>query len=118
MHRPTVLLADDSSHVRQLVEQQLRDTCRIVTATNGKEALEQFARQPVALVLLDMNMPVLDGYATALAIRQRPDGRLVPIVALTASEDDDARTRAAAAGCTMHVVKPVTAGALRSAVEL
>ena len=118
MHRPTVLLADDSPHVRQLVIQQLRHRCHVVTATNGNEALEQFARQPIALVLLDMNMPVLDGYATALAIRQRPDGQVVPIVALTASEDDDARVRAAAAGCTMHVVKPVTAAVLRSVVEL
>lgn len=117
MHRPTVLLADDSPHVRQLVKQQLRGSCRVVTATNGKDALEQFARQPVALVLLDMNMPVLDGYATAVAIRQRADGLLVPIVALTASEDDDARMRAAAAGCTMHVVKPVTAGVLQSVVD-
>ena len=117
MHRPTVLLADDSPHVRQLVKQQLRGTCHVVTATNGKEAIEQFARQPVALVLLDMNMPVLDGYATAAAIRQSPGGSLVPIVALTASEDDDARMRAAAAGCTMHVVKPVTAGVIQSIVE-
>ena len=117
MEQPTVLLADDSPHVRQLVTQQLRGMCRVVTVANGKEALEQFARQPVALVLLDMNMPVLDGYATAVAIRQSPDGLLVPIVALTASEDDDARKRAAGAGCTMHVVKPVTAGVIQSIVE-
>jgi CheY-like chemotaxis protein len=115
--RPTVLLADDSPHVRQLVIQQLRGMCRVVTATNGKDALEQFARHAVSLVLLDMNMPVLDGYATAVAIRQRPDGLLVPIVALTASDDDEARTRAVAAGCTMHVAKPVTAGVLQSIVE-
>lgn len=114
--RPAVLLADDSPHVRQLVRQQLGGICRVVTARDGKEALEQFARQPFALVLLDMNMPVLDGFATASAMRQRSDGRLVPIVALTASEDDEARTRAAAAGCTSHVVKPVTARALQSVV--
>ena len=114
--RPAVLLADDSPHVRQLVRQQLRGTCRVVTARNGREALDQFARQPIALVLLDMNMPVLDGFATAAAIRQRSDGQLVPIIALTASEDDEARTRAAAAGCTSHVVKPVTARVLHSIV--
>jgi len=114
--RPAVLLADDSPHVRQLVTQQLRGICRVVTAPNGKAALEQFARQPIALVLLDMNMPVLDGFATASAIRQRSDGRLVPIVALTASEDEDARVRAAAAGCTTHVVKPVTGRILQSVV--
>ena len=115
--RPAVLVADDASAVRDLVELSLRDTYRIVQATNGQEALEQFARQPIALVMLDLNMPVLDGYATAAAIRLRDDGQQVPIVALTGADGEDARDRARAAGCTMHLVKPVRRATLLSAVD-
>lgn len=115
--RPAVLVADDAPEVRDLLKQRLRDTYRIVQATNGQEALEQFARQPIALVVLDLNMPVLDGYATAAAIRLRDDGQQVPIVALTGDDRQDARDRARAAGCTMHLVKPVRLATLLSAVD-
>jgi len=115
--RPAMLVADDASAVRDLVKLRLRDTYRIVQATNGQEALEQFARQPIALVMLDLNMPVLDGYATAAAIRLRADGQQVPIVALTGADGKDARDRARAAGCTMHLVKPVGLATLLSAVD-
>ncbi len=116
--RPAVLVADDASAVRDLLKLRLRDTYRIVQATNGQEALEQFARQPIALVLLDLNMPVLDGYATAAAIRLRDDGQQVPIVALTGADGQEARDRARAAGCTMHLVKPVRLATLLSAVDV
>ena len=115
--RPAVLVADDSPEIRQLVKHRLRETYRVVSAGNGREALEQFDRQPISVVLLDMHMPVLDGYATAAAIRMRDDGRQVPIVALTGVEGAEARARAAAAGCTMHLTKPVRLATLFSTVE-
>ena len=115
--RPAVLVADDAPEIRQLVKLRLRDSYRIVQAANGRDALEQFARQPISLVLLDMNMPVLDGYATAAAIRLREDGRRVPIVALTGAEGQEARDRALAAGCTTHLPKPVRLATLFSTVE-
>ena len=115
--RPAVLVADDAPEVRDLLKLRLRDTYRIVQASNGQEALEQFARQPIALVMLDLNMPVLDGYATAAAIRLRADGQQVPIVVMTGDDRQDARDRARAAGCTMHLVKPVRLATLFSAVD-
>ena len=115
--RPAVLVADDSPDIRQLVKHRLRGSYRVVPAVNGREALEQFGRQPIAVVLLDMHMPVLDGYATAAAIRMREDGRSVPIVALTGAEGAEARARAAAAGCSMHLLKPVRLATLFSTVE-
>ncbi len=115
--RPAVLVADDAAEIRQLVKLCLRDSYRIVQAANGHDALEQLGRQPIALVLLDMNMPVLDGYATAAAIRLREDGQRVPIVALTGTEGPEARDRAVAAGCTMLLAKPVRLTTLCSTVE-
>ncbi|MEQ1729169.1 MAG: response regulator [Vicinamibacterales bacterium] len=115
--RPAVLVADDAPEIRRLVTLRLRGTYRIVQAVNGRDALEQFGRQPISLVLLDMNMPVLDGYATAAAIRLREDGQDVPIVALTGSDGQAVRDRAVAAGCTMHLAKPVRLATLVSTVE-
>lgn len=74
--RPAVLVVDDAPEIRQLVRHRLRDTYRVVQAVDGQQALEQFGRQRVSVVLLDMNMPVMDGYATAAAIRRRADRRL------------------------------------------
>ena len=115
--RPAVLVVDDAPEIRQLVRHRLRDTYRVVQAVDGQQALEQFGRQRVSVVLLDMNMPVLDGYATAAAIRRRADGAGVPIVAVTGNEEFDSRERAAAAGCTMHLMKPVRLATLFSTVE-
>ncbi|MFN7916146.1 MAG: response regulator [Vicinamibacterales bacterium] len=115
--RPAVLVADDSPEIRQLVKHRLRDTYRVVQAVNGREALEQFGRQHISVILLDMNMPVMDGYATAAAIRLREDGRHVPIVAVTGNEETESRERATAAGCTMHLMKPVRLATLFSTVE-
>lgn len=115
--RPAVLVVDDAPEIRQLVKLRLRDTYRIVQAVNGREAIEQFGRQQISVVLLDMNMPVMDGYATAAAIRLREDGRHVPIVAVTGNEETESRERATAAGCTMHIMKPVRLATLFSTVE-
>jgi len=115
--RPVVLVADDAPEIRQLVRHRLRDTYRVVPAVNGQDALEQFGRHPVSVVLLDMNMPVMDGYATAAAIRLREDGRQVPIVAITGNESTESRERAVAAGCTLHLMKPVRLATLFSTVE-
>ena len=115
--RPAVLVVDDAPEIRQLVRHRLRDTYRVVQAVDGQQALEQFGRQRVSVVLLDMNMPVMDGYATAAAIRRRADGADVPIVAVTGNEESDSRERAAAAGCTMHLMKPVRLATLFSTVE-
>ena len=101
--RPAVLVVDDAPEIRQLVRHRLRDTYRVVQAVDGQQALEQFGRQRVSVVLLDMNMPVMDGYATAAAIRRRTDGAEVPIVAVTGNEESESRERSVAAGCTRCV---------------
>lgn len=115
--RPVVLVVDDSPQVRRIVSLRLRDRYRVVQAANGREALEQFGRQAVSVVMLDMHMPVMDGYSTAAAIRRREDGREVPIVAVTGDESAESWDRASAAGCTLQLVKPVRLTTLASIVE-
>src|SRR5258708_7858033 len=76
---------------------------RVTRADNGGVALEQVAREPIDVVLLDMRMPVMDGWAFARAYRQQP-GPHAPIVVLTAAQD--AASRAAQIQADDYLGKP------------
>jgi CheY-like chemotaxis protein len=106
-----ILLADDSPDNRLLVRAYLREAPYLLdNAENGREAIERFTSTAYDLVLMDIQMPEVDGYAATRAIRQweRDHGRpRTPIVALTASAVDDAVRGTREAGCDAHVTKPV-----------
>lgn len=105
--RATILVAENEETNRHLMEQILiLAGYACVLATNGLEALCALDLERVDLVLLDLSMPVLDGYRTTELIRQRPDGAELPIVAVTAHAMSDNRARALRSGCTDYLVKP------------
>jgi PAS domain S-box-containing protein len=76
-------------------------------ANDGREALDAFERIHPEVTLLDIGLPVLNGYEVARAIRERPLGRDVMLIAITGWGQEDDRTRARAAGFDAHLVKPV-----------
>jgi CheY-like chemotaxis protein len=86
-----VLVVEDQDDIREFVAFVLQNEgyC-VATADNGAVALEIVGRKPVGVVLLDMRMPVMDGWAFADAYRQQP-GPHAPIVVLTAAQDAEAR---------------------------
>lgn len=86
-----VLVVEDQDDIREFVALVLQNEgyC-VATADNGAVALEEVSRKPVGVVLLDMRMPVMDGWAFADAYRRRP-GPHAPIVVLTAAQDAAAR---------------------------
>ena len=105
-----VLLVDDSA-VNLLVATTMLERCglRVTPAENGRQALEQLRAQRFDLVLMDCQMPELDGYAATVAWRQEEARRLLPrtpVVALTASAVDDDRARCLASGMDGYLVKP------------
>jgi PAS domain S-box-containing protein len=106
-----ILLVDDSDDNRFLVESYLRDTpCRLEIAENGEAAVRKFKDNEYDLVLMDMQMPVMDGYAAVAAIRQweREQNRpSTPIVALTAYAFDEDLERSRAVGCNAYLTKPL-----------
>lgn len=105
-----VLVADDAPDNRRLVSFLLRRAgAEVATADNGATALDcaAAALPPYDLVVLDMQMPVLDGYAAATELRRR--GFAGPIVALTASAMATDRERCLLAGCTDYATKPIEA---------
>ena len=116
-----ILLAEDSPDNRLLIAAYFkRLPYQIETAENGKVAVEKFCSGRYDLVLMDIQMPVMDGYTAVRTIRawetehRRP---ATPILALTASTLDDDIRRAFAAGCNAHIAKPVRKATLLTAIE-
>ena len=79
----------------------------IIEASDGEQAVEVAARECPDVVLMDLNLPLLDGFAAAERIRSSPELRETVIVAVTAYHDPDLRARALAVGCNAIVTKPL-----------
>jgi len=105
---PVVMLVEDFQDTRQMMRRMLElQGCRVVEAVNGQEAIELSQRGGLDLVLMDLNMPVLDGFNATLRIREYERTRDVPVVAVTAYDSAEARAAAGAVGCCDYVVKPL-----------
>jgi class 3 adenylate cyclase/CheY-like chemotaxis protein len=101
-----ILAVDDTpQNVRLLEAVLLPRGYRVVAASSGAEALETLAAEPVALVLLDVVMPGMDGYAVCRAIRASPATSFLPVVMITASGEQE-KVRAIEAGADDFVLKP------------
>jgi len=115
-----VLLADDSPDNRMLIRAYLKKTpYSLDEAENGQVALNRFIEGKYDVVLMDIQMPVLDGYSAVRMIRDWEKDhhhKRTPIIALTASALDDAVRRAKDVGCDMHVSKPVKKATLLDAI--
>jgi PAS domain S-box-containing protein len=118
--RPIVLIADDAPESRLLAKRFLMvgGNYRLLFASNGEIALELFERHRVDLVLMDMEMPGLDGYEATRAIRNLPGGvaEQVVVLAMTAHTDPTALKRCLDAGCTGIVQKPLERKSLTAAI--
>ncbi|MGO9603078.1 MAG: response regulator [Candidatus Binataceae bacterium] len=111
-----ILLADDSADNRALIVAFLKDTpCQVDTVEDGARVVERFKRETYDLVLMDLQMPVMDGDEATREIRrfERETRRShTPIVALSASVLSESVAKSLAAGCDAHVGKPVKKAAL------
>jgi signal transduction histidine kinase/CheY-like chemotaxis protein len=104
---PRVMLVEDNA-VNQMVAKGMLSKmgCSVLLANHGAEALERLAQEPVDLVLMDCNMPVMDGYEASRRIRQNPDWANLPIIALTANAMLDERAHCLDAGMNDYLAKP------------
>ncbi len=106
--QPRILVVDDDLATRLLAsEALLADGFSPVEAEDGHDALAQFDRQTPDAILLDVNMPGIDGYEVCRRVRQRPGGVATSILVMTASDDVDAVERAFASGATDFLTKPL-----------
>ncbi|MEZ6041179.1 MAG: PAS domain S-box protein [Planctomycetaceae bacterium] len=106
----SILVVDDRRDIRFLAQHMIEKAGgRVLTATNGQEAIDRLtgsqAPHGIDLVLMDMQMPVVDGYTAARTLRER--GCRIPIIALTANAMMDDRNKCLQSGCTDYTTKPL-----------
>src|SRR5215467_6697612 len=114
-----ILVVDDN--VENLVALQAileQPGQRLVTATSGRDALRALLRQDFAVVLLDVNMPLVDGFETAALIRDRPRSKHTPIIFVTAYGEDEHLARAYALGAVDFIRTPVVPEILRAKISV
>jgi len=103
-----ILVVDDTLQNRLLAEVRLQSAgYRVSQAESGEQALDMFLAEVPDLVLLDVRMPGLDGFDTLQRMRALPHGKEVPVVFLTALDDEDTHRRALAAGAEDFLSKPL-----------
>ena len=103
---PTILLVEDNELNRDMLSRRLeRKGYTVVCALDGQQAVDMAAAMPYDLILMDMSLPVLDGWEATRRIRAT--GSKVPIIALTAHAMDGDERKAREAGCDDYDTKPV-----------
>ena len=114
----TFLIADDYPQNREFLRAVI-ESCgyAVVEAANGREAIERLRESGAGAVILDLQMPEMDGYETIAEIRRDPAFARLPAVALTAYAMDHDRERAAAAGFNAFWTKPISAAKLRELIR-
>ena len=117
--RVVLLVDDDARNIFALSSILERRGMRVLTATTGKEAIQIIEETPdVAIVLMDIMMPEMDGYQTTARIRKNPRFARLPIVALTAKAMKGDREKCLEAGASDYLAKPVNTEQLLSALRM
>jgi len=113
------LLVAEDNHINQIVIKNMLESFGIspVIVENGEEAVKVIQDQEFDMVLMDCQMPVLDGYKATNRIRNLPNFQHIPIITLTADVMPEDITRALEAGCNAHLAKPIDIDKLKSCLK-
>lgn len=104
----TILVVEDYEDASLAMRLALEDCgYRILEASDGEQAVALAARERPDIILMDLQLPVLDGLAATRRIRAVPDLKEIVIVAVTAHHESDYRAQALAAGCNAFISKPI-----------
>jgi len=104
----TILVVDDSATVRKLIIYSLGpNNYNCLEASDGVEALEKMAQNPVDLIIADLNMPKMDGLELIRTIRK--GNRSIPVIMLTTQGDQESRKEGLDAGANVYLIKPAPA---------
>lgn len=115
---PRILLVEDNEENRQFLSRRLqRRGYDVVIATDGQQGVDMARSEDPDLVLMDLNMPVLDGWQAAGILRSDPETSKLPIIGLTAHAMPGDREKALEAGCTDYHTKPLDFAQLMTQIE-
>jgi two-component system cell cycle response regulator DivK len=116
--QPVIMVVDDSEDVRDLLKTALvLRGYRVLEAVNGREAVDIARNHCPDLILMDLSMPVLDGFAATRMIREATEVCNVPIVAFSAHNTSDHHAKAFAVGFNEYLTKPVNFERLESVLH-
>lgn len=117
--RPSILIVDDSKDNRNLLLHNLKrkGEYQLITANNGEEAVNIFKRRPISIILMDMEMPVMDGREATRKIRSLENGEDVPVIALTAHHGKNEQDKCLEAGANKFLTKPIRKQKLFETIE-
>ena len=114
----TILLVEDHQEIWDFLSRRLkRRGYEVIVAEDGEQGLEKAGSTNPALILLDMNLPVMDGWTVAQKLKSQEATRHIPIIALTAHAMAGDRDKALAAGCDDYHAKPVEFSQLLTQIQ-
>jgi CheY-like chemotaxis protein len=114
---PRLLIVEDIELNRDLLIQLLEDDYALLVATDGAAGLALAQRELPALILLDLSLPIMDGWEVVRRLKAEDATRRIPVIALTAHAMQGDAQRAAASGCDAYVTKPIDDALLRAKIE-
>ena len=119
MARTRILYVEDNAANLALVRKVLEHGGRyeVIGAATGEDGLEQATNDPPALILLDLDLPGIDGFELARRLQASPPTAAIPLVAISASVMKHEREQALASGCARFIEKPFDIAELRAVVE-
>ena len=113
----TLLVVEDNVELLMLMRQLLMQHYHVLTASNGREALDMVHIHDVDLIVSDVMMPEMDGYELTRVIKQNPDFSHLPIILLTAKNQEEDRQESLLIGADDHISKPFRMGELRLRID-
>jgi len=118
MKNRTIMIVEDYDDTRVLLKKGLEGLgYTVLEACNGQEAVDIAGRERPDLILMDLDLPILDGIAATQSIRQTPDLESVPIIAITAYPMSYSHVKAFAKGCDEYMRKPIDMAELAQVVN-
>lgn len=104
-----ILVVEDNEDTREILFYRLKSmgNFEILLASNGQEALELATRSRPDLIIMDLKMPVMNGWEATKALRQTSWGKDLPVIALTAQAMENDEEKALDAGCNDYIAKPI-----------
>jgi CheY-like chemotaxis protein len=112
-----ILVVEDVDFNRDLIVQILEDKYQVTEAVNGKEGIEVAERERPELILMDLSLPIMDGWEATRRLKANADLRLIPVIALTAHAMKGDEEKALAAGCDDYLAKPINEDELMAKIE-
>jgi len=115
---PRILLVEDNEMNRDMLSRRLaRREYEVLVAVDGKEGVEMAGSEAPDLILMDMSLPVMDGWEATRQLKASPETKAIPIIALTAHAMSGDREKAMEAGCDDYDTKPIELPRLLAKIE-